>query len=568
MLQIISGKFFESNERIIHNGKGILFSNYSWINHIETCVATLEPVDTYASVCSYVVSYVNQIEKEKPPHKNVLIRIGDSEIVEQFMLICSFSLNAFFHQERNIVSIACRDQRLSSSDYYIPSQFVPRIFSRQLNGKSEEVEQFKNFVKSVIDLKRDTYNSIMNSLRSFYNALQVLGNNIDLAYSLLIYTLEALAQRTDEYNAVWEDYPPEVKDDIDKILVSLDGNVASNIREILLKNSNIKSLTRFLNFVHNNINDQFFISEAPEGFHTVRKSEFDRALRNAYKLRSKFAHTLQPIQALLKHPQTANGDVIRFSNEIYLSIAGLVRVARHVIKNFVEKQDKVTFEKYDWRSNLPGILQIELAPQYWIWKHEGFKTQHITKILSGFLSQLESVIMNSAPLTDIRELLNKFEPLMGQASYVHQLQMLTMYILYNSLVADENKCKNHIRFIDKYKNVLEQCTIESMITFLILGQPMMWSAEICAKCWIEYNRTIHRKANINIPQIICIALMVEVASLFLSEKNETKYKEWMQNALLEASGKNKLQNKLIKSQCEFIHLKGYDVINFSKSNKA
>ena len=65
MLQIISGKFFKSDFRQTRLGKGILYSNYSWHSPIKTCIATLEPVDTFgSSICSYIVSYENQIEGE------------------------------------------------------------------------------------------------------------------------------------------------------------------------------------------------------------------------------------------------------------------------------------------------------------------------------------------------------------------------------------------------------------------------------------------------------------------------------------------------------------------------
>ena len=127
-------------------------------------------------ISSYVVSYINQLEKEKPPAKNVLVRTGDAEIMEQFMIICSFSLSAFFHQDRSAVAVACRDQRLSSSDYCIPSQFVPRFFSRQINGSVADAETLSNFVDSVIGLKRVYYNSIITSLRSFVSALQIIGS--------------------------------------------------------------------------------------------------------------------------------------------------------------------------------------------------------------------------------------------------------------------------------------------------------------------------------------------------------------------------------------------------------
>src|SRR5579872_6765317 len=117
MLQIISGKFFKTDDRHHHDGKGILFSNYSWIRPIKTSVATLESLDPYKSaVISHVVTYLNQIEKVAPPGKDVLIRTGDYEIVDQFQLLCTFGLKAFFHPDKTAVAVSCRAQRSSGAD--------------------------------------------------------------------------------------------------------------------------------------------------------------------------------------------------------------------------------------------------------------------------------------------------------------------------------------------------------------------------------------------------------------------------------------------------------------------
>lgn len=536
MLQIISGKFFESDDRYIHDGKGILFSNYSWVQPIETCIATLEPVDTYASVSSYVVSYKNQIEKEAPPAKNILVRTGDSEIVEQFMTICSFFLKAFFHQDRNVVAVACRDQKFNSSDYCIPSQFVPRIFSRQIRGTVEEAESLSEFVNNVIGLKRENYNSVLTSMRSFTDAMQVVGTNIDLSYSLLIYSLEALAQRTDSYSPIWEDYPLEVKDNLDEIFTRLDKESVSDIKNALLKSSNLKATKRFLSFVKCHINNEFFISEAPPGFSTVRKSEFDRALRNAYTIRSKFAHRLQPIQEQLRHPNIANGDVVRFSDKPYLSASGLVRIAQHVIKNYVKSSEKVESESINWRQELPGIMRMEMAPQYWLWKHEGLRAEHATSKLSGFLSQLENVISGSGPITDLRELLAKYEKLIGQSASPYGLQMLTTYVLYNGFVGEEHKCKNYYSVFNKYKEKLDICTIETMLAWLLMGQLWPWSVEECAKCWSQYQSKSHRKMSIKVPPIMNVGIMTEIAALYLKTGNESEYYRFMKLSMLESAG--------------------------------
>src|SRR5690348_16632574 len=63
MLQIITGKFFASSDRLVHDGLGIAYSNLRTYQPIKTCIASLEPADFSGS---YVIKYVNQIEKEPP----------------------------------------------------------------------------------------------------------------------------------------------------------------------------------------------------------------------------------------------------------------------------------------------------------------------------------------------------------------------------------------------------------------------------------------------------------------------------------------------------------------------
>lgn len=85
MLQIISGKFFTSDDRECHPGKGITYSNYSWIGPITTGIASIEPVYFSSSnVTPYVISYLNQIEKD-----GLLIsrRSRDSSSVSTIMYI-------------------------------------------------------------------------------------------------------------------------------------------------------------------------------------------------------------------------------------------------------------------------------------------------------------------------------------------------------------------------------------------------------------------------------------------------------------------------------------------------
>ena len=51
-----------------------------------------------------------------------------------------------------------------------------------------------------------------------------------------------------------------------------------------------------------------------------------------------------------------------------LSLEGLSRLARHVVRSFVGSAPTGTDATFNWREAIPGQMKAELAPQYWIWR--------------------------------------------------------------------------------------------------------------------------------------------------------------------------------------------------------
>ncbi len=545
MLQIISGKFFKSDNRYIHEAKGITYTNYSWIQPIKTCVATLEPVDTYRSVSSYVINYISQIEKEKV---GTLVRIGDSEIVQQFQLLCMFGLKAFFDIDRNNVEINCRQKSRSSGDTYLPSIFVPRFFKSQIDGQMGEIEAFIKFVDKVIGLPREKYLVVINCLNNFSHALQVLNLNLDLAYSMLVYSLESLSQSFDDFEPIWEDYDPQIKNKLNSCFSKMDPSLSSEIRKILLGSSNPRLQQRFINFITNHVSDSFFTDEAIDNKNALRKSELKRALRNVYTMRSKYAHQLKPIQEQLRIPQFAGGDVFHWNNEPYLTFGGLARLAYNVINNFIWKQKYLKSEKYDWPRDLPGIVTLEMAPQYWIWKYEEFVPSQATKRFSGFLSHIQEIVLSNDPLVDLRKLLEKYESLIPTAKKKDKIPMLAMYYLYNPYVVQEAKRPNYEEFLKQYEEVFKECCIEMMIVYLLSNQKWPWDVDKCVSHYNKYKENRFSKNALFVTTLIELSLIVEIANMYVRSGKIDRYEEWLDVALLEASGKPDIQ-KLI-NECK------------------
>ena len=569
MLQIISGKFFKSDNCYIHEAKGITYSNYSWIEPIKTYVATLEPVDTYRSVSSYVISYINQIEKEKA---GVLVRTGDSEIVQQFQLLCMFGLKAFFDIDRNNVEINCREKPRSTADLYLPSKMVPRFFQNQIDGMSNEIDNFKRFVDKVIGLPRHKYLAVISSLCNFSHALQILNFNVDLAYSMLVYSLESLSQNFDAFEPSWEEYYPETKKKLDDLLFQISPDHAEEIRKVLLKSSNLKLQQRFINFITSHVSDSFFLNEASEIKFALRKSELVRALKNAYNMRSLYVHQLKPIQEQLRSPQIAEGDVFHWENKPYLTFEGLARLAYQVINNFIWMQDTSDFEDYDWTKDLPSVVMVKLAPQYWIWKYDNFIPSHATMKLSGFLTNIQNVKVSGDSLVDLRKLLKKCESFIPSAKKEYQIPMLAVYCLFNLFIREEERMPNYKEFIGEYGDILSDCGIVTMIVYLLLNEKWPWDIEECVSHYDDYKKNKFSKNALSVPLLIELCLIVEIANMYLRAEKLDKYNKWLYTACLEASGKPDIQkfideckSKGIEVDCKLIlkplktkgNIKGY-----------
>ena len=312
--------------------------------------------------------------------------------------------------DRNNVEINCREKERSTADRYLPSKIVPKFFQNQIHGQLEEIERFKKFVDQVIGLSRNEYLAVISCLSNFSHALQILNFNIDLAYSMLVYSLESLSQNFDEFEPNWKDYYPEIKKELDDQLSQISPEQAEEIRKVLLKSRNFRLQQRFINFITSYVSDSFFLNEATEIKFAVRKSELKRALTNAYKMRSLYVHQLKPVQDQLRHPQIADGDIFQWENEPYLTFGGLARLAYHVINNFIWRQNTLDVEDYDWAKDLPSVVMMNLAPEYWIGKYENFIPSHATKKLSGFLTNIQAARVSGKPIVDFKKLLKNMNP--------------------------------------------------------------------------------------------------------------------------------------------------------------
>ena len=80
-----------------------------------------------------------------------------------------------------------------------------------------------------------------------------------------------------------------------------------------------------------------------------------------------------------------------------------------------------------------------------------------------------------------------------------------------------------------------------MIVYLLLNEKLPWNVEDCVSQYIIYKQSKFSKNSLEIPQLIDIALLVEIANMYLRVGETDKYDEWLQIACFESPGKPKIQ---------------------------
>jgi hypothetical protein len=547
MLQIISGKFFGNGKVNEQEFDAVLYSNFSWLSPITTSVAELRPSDARGTrISSYVVRY--RVRYEQRPGDILVLPTGD-QAADQFRLLCAFWFQALLHSDRYHVEMLCRPEPRHSADSGVPSRFVCRFFDAPIRGEFQEVSGFSGFIDKVLGMQRRSYGLFMSCLGVFFDALEAIDSNQNLAYSMFVYLLEALTQAGEAFVPVWADYPENLRERLDKEFKDIDETRVEAIRRVLLSNPNIKLKKRFVKFISEHVEDSFFVSEAIGRTPALRKNEMERALGNLYDTRSGYVHSLRPIQQHLRLPGwIPQADVFQWENEPYLTFSGLARLGRHVLLRFVERQPLLEQEEYpEWRMEIPGIVTAQLAPQYWIWQVQGFQASHARHRFSAFVSHLVSCFENNThAVPDMRGLLKQIEEMVPQAKAEDRPAMLCLYWLYNATMRQEGQRPQWQEFLSHYNDSIESCSIEGVTSAVMLGVPLDWPVEDCERVFQDYLKRKFKPNAVNLPQIVEVAVMVAIANMYLGKGDCDTFGQWLANAILQASGRSPIQEVLQK----------------------
>ena len=509
MLQINTGKLYERGVGRKNQLTGVLYANVRlpYEREIVTAAGTLRSTGSSPEDIALVYEIEEQIEKADP-EPGVLISHTVRPFLDDFAVVASFGLGGVFSCDPETVR-GLIGGRPGFSSYESPDKFVAGFFDRSINISDEQADEFVAFVHDLLALERKSYLGAMRAMRNFVAGLHRIPDDLALAYTLIVSSVESLAQDFDGFSPAWSDLDDRKRNTVDGVLNDLSTSQADSVRAAILKSEHVALARRYRAFVKSHVDAHYFRHPAA-GSHPVARYELDVALRQAYGVRSAYIHRLRSLPTPISLPHE-HRETTSVERRPALTFQGLFRLSRHVIWSFVTEGPKIQKETYDYTLEQSGVVSMELAPQYWVWRPLT-NSAEARRRLEGMLSLTASVLRRDpgAQLVDLRPMLADVETLLPQAAAVHRPALLSLHVLFNLMVTPDLRTPKFENFLTKHGAEAARPSVETVIVSTVLNAHQEWTLEEHWDVLEQYFAERTRPKGLHAPRLLeaaaCLAL--------------------------------------------------------------
>ncbi len=493
---------------------------------IETRAGRLVPSDIVAPLNGQMVYEFTEF-MEQSPASGVLASHGIVPYIYDFSAIVSLALNATCTVDPEMASRLLGGKR-GTKVHFPPQEFIPRIFDKQIWCQEKDSELLIEIANDLIGLQRKSFLASMRAIRTYVVGLHRIPDDLELAYVLLVASVESLAQNFDGFQPLWDDYNEAKKFRIDDALLNADEDTAEKVRTAILEVEQHSLARRFREFAMAHLSPAYFREDAIGIVNPASKTDLHGALREAYQLRSRYIHSLQELPRQLAMA-TFTGETTRIDGKTHLTLRGMARLARHVIVEFIRRQPKVEAEEYDYSRERAGIVWMPLAAQYWVGDAANVAPDSGRRRLEGFLQQLIACMMQEkdAEITDLHDLLRKVEGMFPAMPEEWRRPFLALYFLYDGVLPVDKRMPNAGMIDERYGAELENPSIESMLTHLLLDSHIEWpiGTHICIHD--TYFSQREKKLGLKVPRALEAAMSLSLAERYRAMGEVHKAREYI-----------------------------------------
>jgi len=508
VLQINTGKYFIDPSDVHETLQRHVLHTNTWIAErrpVRMGEAELAWSTGHGGLRTVTVSIVERLEKTNPDgSKSILIAVGGREIVQDIGDVLSFVLDAILDLDVDVVS------RLTTGEAGGPRTLLQRPFAMDRVVTAHELEDAEEFLCGLLDLNRQDYEAAMRAIRCIMRAARTARADPTLAYTLYVAALESLAQSTPAPPVPWDRLDGRKRKIFDAALVSLDEGDAERIRQAVLESERAGLASRFQAFVLEYVTSGYY-RDAAAGLLPARASELPPALKEAYRVRSGNVHTLAelPREAWAT---TGGFDTVRpVGGRTLLTIEGIHRLARHVVRNWAEHADTVETKPFSFWNALPNILRMEIASEYWVWQADGLTASTAAKYLTGCLDIWLGIVGGHRDAwVDLRAVLVRIEQIAAGTATEQRTWMIALYAVVHGHTRPEDRRPGADDFLAKHAKLLAP---PSMVSFVVAltTDALDWSLEDYERA-VALRRTQRgRGRGWEVPAVLDAALLAVLA---------------------------------------------------------
>lgn len=534
MLQISSGKFFDTKDCWETPHRGVFYTNCSFIEQgpIVTSVGSILQVKRSGDLRVLTCEVTERLPKMPGcPYAGEQIASNGDSLIQDFSAILSFGLKAIVTPDQHLAQRLLFADRPALGIDALPGQYISRIFDKEILFQPAEITDVQAFIVTLIGLGRKHYSAALRAIQRYVTAMHRLADDLDLAYTLLVASIESLAQEFDEFVPTWADYDSAKRKQIDAALGDAPEDIAESVKRAILDIEHAAAGKRFREFTMGHLPSSFFRTDAARQASPAGRADLIIALRSAYGIRSKYVHTLAPLPKNLKG-MPGHNDLTTLEGSPTLTFQGLSRVARQVIQEFVEHAPQVGHESYAYEQDIPGRLTLQWAPSVWVHLADRFTVDNAREFLNGYLALLTDCFLRGQDQSsDLRSVLCKIEALVPTVSKPRQrMPMLALYYLFSCGCPPEIHPSSQ-KFLLPYYREYFSPSIESLLVHLWSDAKPIWPIEESDRLLHEYMGQRYHKNGLNAGPLFGAGMALYVAELYRDSGNEVRCRELVSEAV-------------------------------------
>lgn len=522
MLQIVQGMYFRDVPLTDTLHRGILYTNLRAFGDRQAhslLFGRLLPSTTFHGVGSLTIEAREQLETlTESGRQDALVATSGDQLIDEIAAVMAFCLNVVCVRDHETARRLISRQDETTQQMRGPASILRQTFDAMVVLRGQSIEDFDAFLHALTALQRKCYEAAIRAIRQVVDATLMVDEDATLAYTLMVAALESLGQATEPEPSSWLEYDQQKRERIDQATKGLSQKRKDQIRAAVMTNEHRALQRRFVAFVLNHVEPSFYRREAVGAVRPIAATELPAALRQAYAIRSRNVHALENLapEVWMAADRADTADV---EDNILLSLEGLARLARHVVRRFVARAPKGKDASFNYRSALPGIIRARWAAQYWIHQAAGFDRRSAPAFLDGMIEFLiEGMSKRSeAGLVDMTAVLEKIEKTaLSLSKQSDRLPMAGIMALWNACAPEEKRRTLKPKLKAKFENDLSDASIVSFAVKLLLGHELPWSPEALQALATE-RRTVRLENNLlPMPKRIDAALHIVVADQLLA----------------------------------------------------